>query len=796
LNIINIRQLLQESDPQVFISRKLWSSWTEELSKSPLSSRTVYEVAIGLGLDWPVTKKSYKIARYIRYSLDAIASGFALNWHDARTVILCIAACALELQDNNQRSAYSGLAQRIDQTKSSDELQEFHPTAPTLTEDSTTAKEWVERGIALKENGNIQAAINAFNNAIDIDRYHATAFFYRGLTYNELEQYEAAKKDFSITIELEPDHAPARYYLLAVCEKMEIPVDTKSPNAETRMAQYSEDSESLLRKAFFLYDTGNYQAALLVFDEIIEINPKCAPAYFGKGNALSYQGQYEKAIWNYDRVILLNPHFSEAYRERAFSYWNLGNLNSAFDDLENACKMNPEDKVALQAKEYLLNELDTDEAVDDFLEEQDSDERAEDLRDEQDSNEELDTDEAVDDFLEEQDSDEAAEDTDKQVPTETINRQEMTESRFFMDEIPIMSEVKTEAIRDSYQNPEFYERFEVHDSEDIPFVIDSESSTLLTLDSENIYQNNKDIGCESLQKNQETGDDNRDTDYFIDLGRQKYESKDYIDSIKYFLKAAEVNPKLDFLYKKIGQAYYFLGDYENAIEHLDQAVRLLPTHSETYYYRGLCYQEIKEYQNAIDDFTKAIDLDFDDKEEDAFFHLGLTYSMINEYDKAKDSFDEVIRLNPHYPGINDALKQVLLIDSLHYTTTHRESKVLALVADKAFKELFYGCFSTAGFEILFVQSQIEALNALSGELFDLILITNFHLPELGIYILSTIRRNHPQLGIIFVSNCGGIRERILRAGADDFVAVPINVYDLIASAKKIVARNSIKSIRR
>jgi len=75
------------------------------------------------------------------------------------------------------------------------------------------------------------------------------------------------------------------------------------------------------------------------YDRAIEINPKFAVAYDGRGTAYAILGNYRKAMEDYDRAIEIDPRFALAYRNRAASYGSLGNKKQEYADLKIAAQL-------------------------------------------------------------------------------------------------------------------------------------------------------------------------------------------------------------------------------------------------------------------------------------------------------------------------------------------------------------------------------------------------------------------------------------------------------------------------
>ena len=53
-----------------------------------------------------------------------------------------------------------------------------------------------------------------------------------------------------------------------------------------------------------------------VFDQMVQLKPNLAEAYYNRGVALKKLGQLEAAMDNYNQAIQLKPDFTEAYSNR------------------------------------------------------------------------------------------------------------------------------------------------------------------------------------------------------------------------------------------------------------------------------------------------------------------------------------------------------------------------------------------------------------------------------------------------------------------------------------------------
>ncbi len=83
---------------------------------------------------------------------------------------------------------------------------------------------------------------------------------------------------------------------------------------------------------------GNYEEAIIVFTAAIEIDPKLAPAYVGRGDAYILSGETAEILAaaqsDYEKALILDNTFVEVYQKLAQVYLTLEEPNKAAEILE------------------------------------------------------------------------------------------------------------------------------------------------------------------------------------------------------------------------------------------------------------------------------------------------------------------------------------------------------------------------------------------------------------------------------------------------------------------------------
>ena len=162
------------------------------------------------------------------------------------------------------------------------------------------------RGLALHQLGQYQAALKDFDSAISFNPNNPQSHYNRGNALQEIKQYEAALRSYDQAIALDPSNA-----------------------------------EIYNNRGNTLQEIKQYEAALRSYDQAIALDPSNANAHYNQGNALQEIKQYEAALRSYDQAIALNPSNAEAFNGRGDCFYELGEINQARDSYRFAIELNP-----------------------------------------------------------------------------------------------------------------------------------------------------------------------------------------------------------------------------------------------------------------------------------------------------------------------------------------------------------------------------------------------------------------------------------------------------------------------
>ncbi|MGF1601327.1 MAG: tetratricopeptide repeat protein [Thermosynechococcaceae cyanobacterium] len=207
--------------------------------------------------------------------------------------------------------------------------------------------------------GDVDGAIEDFNEAIQLNPAKATAYFNRGFLNNTVGRFEQAILDFSEAIQLLPNYDEA-YFQRAIgrtqLEDLQGAVDDLSQTL--RLNPFC--IKAYYQRAEVLAELGDHQGALADYSQAIVNVPKDANAYYRRGLFLSKLGEQPTAIEDFTKAIEHNPKLADAYFNRGYCYAQLGQESKATQDFSQALLHDPNHKAAKYNRAYALGILKED----------------------------------------------------------------------------------------------------------------------------------------------------------------------------------------------------------------------------------------------------------------------------------------------------------------------------------------------------------------------------------------------------------------------------------------------------
>lgn len=252
------------------------------------------------------------------------------------------------------------------------------------------ADDWAKKGRSLLAAEQYDEALDAFEEAIDIDEGHADAWEGKSRCHFNLEDLEGAKRANHRALKLEPknpkawvvrgavayhdgdplraqeamDHAlqlcPARargWFYKGVLLAEQGDIDAAIAAIEQAISYAPRNVEFRCVKGHLLIGVGRNADALEPFDAAIELELDCADAWRGKGDALYNMKEYGEALKYYWRAAHHDPDPALAWLKVGYTYDKMGRAERELSAYNQALKSDPDDYDAWIAKAELLEQL-------------------------------------------------------------------------------------------------------------------------------------------------------------------------------------------------------------------------------------------------------------------------------------------------------------------------------------------------------------------------------------------------------------------------------------------------------
>jgi len=235
-----------------------------------------------------------------------------------------------------------------------------------VSQSTTTASQWLERGNQLWRLRRYSEAIQAFDAAINQKpKFIHLAYYGKGLALGYSGKGSEAITALQQAVQSQPDFVPA-WDNLSVAYRESNQLD-KALAAINKAIQLQPNNPNLYNQKYVvLSDLKRYKEAAAAINKAIELSPRAA-FYNNRGNVRNELGDKQGAIDDYNQAIKINPNYANAYYNRGNVRDDLGDKQGAIDDYNLAIKINPNYALAYNNRGNARADLgDKPRAIDDF----------------------------------------------------------------------------------------------------------------------------------------------------------------------------------------------------------------------------------------------------------------------------------------------------------------------------------------------------------------------------------------------------------------------------------------------
>jgi len=221
-------------------------------------------------------------------------------------------------------------------------------------------------GNALKDEGDLEVAIDSYKQAVIAEPEYADAYHNMGVALQNKGDLEAAIVSYKQALIIKPDYSEAYHNMGVVLhDKGELEAAISSYKQAIKINP--DFAEAYNNMGFALNDKGDLKGAIDCCREAILLVPDYAHAYYNLGNALKDKGDLEVAIDSYKQAVIAEPDYAAAYNNMGNALHDKGDVDAAIDSFKQALKIQPDYAEAYNNMGAALQDKgDVEAAIDSF----------------------------------------------------------------------------------------------------------------------------------------------------------------------------------------------------------------------------------------------------------------------------------------------------------------------------------------------------------------------------------------------------------------------------------------------
>lgn len=175
----------------------------------------------------------------------------------------------------------------------------------------------LEKGLKARAEGDLDAAVAAFSEALQQEKTETKALLERSQVYELQGKSEQALADLNRLLEIKGDHAEA-YYRRGMLWSEQGERDKAVDDFSQAVKADPELVMAWIKQGVLLHETHQFPEALACYNQALKQQPEHVQALHLRANAQVDLFEYEKAVQDYRRVIELSPRDPQAYFDLAW----------------------------------------------------------------------------------------------------------------------------------------------------------------------------------------------------------------------------------------------------------------------------------------------------------------------------------------------------------------------------------------------------------------------------------------------------------------------------------------------
>jgi tetratricopeptide (TPR) repeat protein len=212
-----------------------------------------------------------------------------------------------------------------------------------LAQDKTMLR--AREGAAALMRGQFDKAIASYDEALETpdiaDFVKASIYSDRGVAHWRLNQPKAAIEDFNQAIQLSPENGAVYNNRGNALMDLGHPEEALK-DFERAIALSQNYGVAYNNRGNAHVALGNFDLAFRDFRKAVELMPRSAIPFNGRGKAHAALKRYHAAVRDFSRAIGINPKYTVAYQHRAQAYFALGMYREAIADATQVLTLEPD----------------------------------------------------------------------------------------------------------------------------------------------------------------------------------------------------------------------------------------------------------------------------------------------------------------------------------------------------------------------------------------------------------------------------------------------------------------------
>jgi tetratricopeptide (TPR) repeat protein len=222
--------------------------------------------------------------------------------------------------------------------------------------DTPSAGELYAQATSAYQSKDFLRAIPLYERVIALQPDHAEAYYKRGNALKDLGQLQAAVSSYDAAVERKPDFQYAWCNRGAVQQALGL-TEPALVSFERACTLDPNDVVAHSNRGSLLAGLSRWREALAAYDRVLALNPRLFQIWFQRGNVLRALGQQEQALESYREALKLRPDYAEAHYNCGVLLERSQHPTAALACYDQAIAISPEFHMAHYNRAGVLKEM-------------------------------------------------------------------------------------------------------------------------------------------------------------------------------------------------------------------------------------------------------------------------------------------------------------------------------------------------------------------------------------------------------------------------------------------------------